>query len=115
MIVLEIGILLNLAAERLCLEKLKVCIQMEYMFSDSLFSILHAPLVIAPIYYRYESVLAKRISQLISLCTVGNYFATLFVQFCHIEKHVELPRVYRSDACVARFVLRFGFRQDGTK
>jgi hypothetical protein len=77
-----------MATRGLCLQKLEVSIRLECIFSDLLFSILHTPLALVPVYYRYESVVAKLISLLISLGTVGNYLATPFFQYLPYRKNI---------------------------
>jgi hypothetical protein len=73
------------------------------------------PLALVPIYYRFESVVAKLIALLLSLGTVGNYFATLFVHYVPYRKTFELQLVGPSDICTVGFLFRFGFKQSGRK
>ena len=99
----------------LCSQKLEVCVQMQYTFVGSLYSILPTLLALVAIYYRSESVVTKLIALLLSLGTVGNYFATLFVRYLAYRKTFELQLVGRSDICTLGFMFRFGFKQGGRK
>ena len=99
----------------LCSQKLEVCIQMEYIFLGSLFSILPTPLALVPIYYRSESVVVKLIPLLLSLGTAGNCFATRFVHYLPYRKTFELQLGCRSDICTLGFLFKFGSKQGGGK